>query len=303
MPNAIASPQRATYKDYLELTKPKVVLLMLLTAVVGMLLASPPDVLPIKALTLGLIGIGFSAGSAAIINHLVDKHIDTQMKRTQARPVATGRIEPKRALMFSFVLGLIGLGLLAVCFNPLSAWLTFISLVGYAVIYTIFLKHSTPQNIVIGGLAGAAPPLLGWVTVTGTLDANALLLVLIIFAWTPPHFWALAVYRFDDYKKAQVPMLPVTHGIKFTKLNIVLYTILMVISTVLPFVSGLCGWVYLISALILGVAFMAFSLITYQSDDKKYAFYTFLFSIFYLMGLFISLILDHYVLFWLEKFI
>lgn len=300
MAKVIAS-NTASFKDYLELTKPKVVLLMLQTAVVGMLLASPPNEPPWKALTLGLIGIAFAAGSAAIINHLVDKKIDLKMKRTQARPVATGKIEPSKALAFSFGLGLVGLSLLAIVFNPLSAWLTFFSLVGYAVVYTIFLKHSTPQNIVIGGLAGAAPPLLGWVTVTGTLDANALLLVLIIFAWTPPHFWALAVHRYDDYKNAKVPMLPVTHGIGFTKLNIVLYTILMVLSTLLPFVSGMCGWIYLISASILGAAFLVFSLVMYKSQNPKYALYTFLYSIFYLMALFVSLLLDHYVLFWLEN--
>lgn len=289
----------ATFKDYLELTKPKVVLLMLLTAVVGMLLASPPNVMPWKALSLGLIGIAFASGSAAIINHLVDKKIDLKMKRTQARPVATGKIEPAKALVFSLALGVIGLGLLAWLFNPLSAWLTFFSLVGYAIIYTMFLKHSTPQNIVIGGLAGAAPPLLGWVTVTGSLDSNALLLVLIIFAWTPPHFWALAVHRYEDYKNANVPMLPVTHGIPYTKLQIILYTILMIISTVLPFVSGMCGWVYLISACLLGAAFFGFSLAMYFSPNPKYALYTFLYSIFYLMALFVSLLLDHYALYWL----
>ncbi len=291
---------KASFRDYLELTKPKVVLLMLVTAMVGMLLASPPNILPTKALLLGTIGIAFAAGSAAIINHLVDKRIDTLMKRTQARPVATGRIQPFKAALFSMLLGVIGLGILHFFFNGLSAWLTFLSLVGYAGIYTLFLKHATPQNIVIGGLAGATPPLLGWVVVTGQLDANALLLVLIIFAWTPPHFWALSIYRLEDYKKAKIPMLPVTHGVAFTKLNIVLYTLLMIISTMLPFVSGLCGWIYLVPALILGLTFLGFSIALYRSSDPKIAFYTFLFSIFYLLGLFISLLLDHYVLFWLD---
>lgn len=300
MQQAINTTSKIAFRDYLELTKPKVVLLMLLTAVVGMLLASPPNVLPVKALTLGLIGIAFAAGSAAIINHLVDKNIDVLMRRTQYRPVATGRIDPIKALVFSFALGIIGLSILAVCFNPLCAWLTFLSLVGYAVIYTLYLKHATPQNIVIGGLAGAAPPLLGWVAVTGTLDPDALLLVLIIFAWTPPHFWALAVYRHEEYKKASVPMLPVTHGIPFTKLNILLYTFLMVLTTILPFLSGLCGWVYLVSALLLGITFIGFSILMYKSDNPRYALLTFFYSIFYLMGLFISLLLDHYVLYWLR---
>lgn len=290
---------RNSIYDYLELTKPKVVLLMLLTSAVGMLLASPPNNLPMKALLLGNLGIALAAGSAAIINHLVDRQIDQNMKRTQYRPIARGCISSTKALFFSFLLGVTGLGLLIVFINPLTAWLSLGTLLGYAVIYTLFLKHATPQNIVIGGLAGATPPLLGWVAVTGSIDPNALLLVLIIFAWTPPHFWALAVYRCEDYQKAKVPMLPVTHGIPFTKLSIVLYTVLLLISTLLPFLTGMSGWIYLISAICLGLIFFGYSLLMYASPNPKYALHTFLYSIFYLMGLFISLLLDHYVIFWL----
>lgn len=290
---------RSSIHDYLELTKPKVVLLMLLTSAVGMLLASAPNTLPVKALLIGNLGIALCAGSAAIINHLVDRQIDLRMKRTQQRPVAQGRVSSSKALSLSLILGLIGLTTLIVFINSLTAWLSLATLLGYAVIYTLFLKHATPQNIVIGGLAGAAPPLLGWTAVTGTIDPNALLLVLIIFAWTPPHFWALAVYRCEEYQKAKVPMLPVTHGIPFTKLSIVLYTVLLILCTLLPFLTGMSGWIYLISAVCLGLIFLGYAFKLFFSSSPKIALYTFLYSIFYLMGLFISLLLDHYVLFWL----
>ena len=290
---------RSSIQDYLELTKPKVVLLMLLTSAVGMLLDSPPNVLPVKALVLGNLGIALCAGSAAIINHLVDRQIDLRMKRTQQRPVAQGRVTSSKALGLSLLLGIMGLSILIVFINTLTAWLSLATLLGYAVIYTLFLKHATPQNIVIGGLAGAAPPLLGWTSVTGTIDPNALLLVLVIFAWTPPHFWALAVYRCEEYRNAKVPMLPVTHGIPFTKLSIVLYTVLLILCTLLPFLTGMSGWIYLISAVCLGLIFLGYAFKMYFDSSPKIALHTFLYSIFYLMGLFISLLLDHYVVFWL----
>ncbi len=287
-------------KDYLELTKPKVVLLMLLTSAVGMLLAANPNQPPWFALILGNIGIAMAAGSAAVVNHLVDQRIDTMMARTQKRPVAQGRITPFKASVFATLLGLVGLFLLYVLFSPLAAVLTLLTLMGYAVVYTMYLKHATPQNIVIGGLAGAAPPLLGWVCVTGTIEPCALLLVLIIYAWTPPHFWALAIFRHEDYAKAKVPMLPVTHGIPFTKLSIVLYTILMIGCTLLPFLIGATSWIYLFSAIALGALFMGFSIALYYSKDDKIALMTFIYSIFYLMALFVALLLDHYLTFYLK---
>jgi len=282
------------WRDYLELCKPRVVALMLLTVVVGMYLATPGWVsLPLLAWTLS--GIGLCAGSAAAINHLVDKRIDAIMLRTQKRPVAHGRIAVKQALMFATVLGLTGLAILICFVNSLTAVLTFVTIIGYAGIYTGYLKRATPQNIVIGGLAGAAPPLLGWTAITNQLDPQALLLVLIIFTWTPPHFWALAIYRFEDYKHAEIPMLPVTHGIGYTKLNVLLYTILLIVVSVLPFVVGMSGWYYLAGALILGARFLYWSLVLYHSNQPIVAMRTFRFSIIYLMMLFLILLLDHYL--------
>lgn len=292
------SLHKPLWQDYLELCKPKVVLLMMLTAWVGMIMASPPTLFPLKALTIGSLGIALTASSAAIINHIVERHIDCQMKRTQNRPIAMGRVSPKQAARFSLIMGALGLGILALYLNPLSAWLTFFTLIGYSVIYTLYLKRATPQNIVIGGLAGALPPLLGWTTVTNHIDPNSLLLVLIIFAWTPPHFWALAIHREQDYKKANLPMLPITHGIPFTKLCIVLYTLLMVLTTLLPFVFSMSGLFYLTAALLLGSRFLYYSIRLYYitgEQEKPYALKTFWFSIFYLMALFIALLLDHYL--------
>lgn len=283
------------WQDYWELTKPRVVALMILTAIVGMLLASSPDSFPWQAICFGTIGIACCAGSAAVINHLVERHIDVHMRRTQNRPIATGRVGPRQAMLFSFLLGGFGLAVLIFLVNATTAWLTFISLVGYALFYTIFLKRATPQNIVIGGAAGAAPPLLGWTAVTGQIDPFGLLLVLIIFTWTPPHFWALAIYRHEDYAKAQLPMLPVTHGIKFTKLCIVFYTILLIASTVLPYVTGMCGITYLICALGLGIGFLYYGFKLFWSDEPRVALNTFSYSIIYLMGLFIGFLLDHYL--------
>lgn len=279
---------------YLELCKPKVVLLMLLTAVVGMCLAEP-GLLPFKPLFWGLVGIAFCAGSAAAINHLVDRHIDAVMARTQKRPIAQGKIAPLKAFGFALMLGFLGMLILYTFVNQLTAILTFISLIGYAVIYTGYLKRATPQNIVIGGLAGAAPPLLGWTAITGQLSAEPLLLVLIIFTWTPPHFWALAIYRHQDYQSAQIPMLPVTHGIEFTKLNILLYTILLIVVTALPFAIGMCGMLYFISAMVLGARFLQWAIRLKRTTQNRVAMQTFRYSIVYLMALFIALLLDHYI--------
>lgn len=290
----IESP-RTVWRAYYELCKPRVVLLMLITTVIGMLLATP-GMMPWSILIFGNIGIGLTASAGAVINHLVDRHIDAAMRRTHKRPLPSGKISPQMALLFALTLAFVGLSLLVCFVNILTAFLTFLSLVGYALIYTVFLKRATPQNIVIGGLAGAAPPLLGWTAVTGHLDYGGLLLVLIIFAWTPPHFWALAIYRVEDYSKANIPMLPVTHGIAFTKLNIVLYTVLLTAITLLPFAVAMSGWIYLLSALILDGVFLYWAIKLKYSHDPKVAINTFRYSIIYLFALFIALLVDHYYL-------
>ena len=287
------TPHAMIWRDYLELCKPRVVALMLLTALVGMYLSSPGWI-SLPLIFNALLGIGLCAGSAAAINHLVDRHIDSVMARTRNRPVAQERISVSQALCFAFVLGCIGLAMLFFLVNGLTAALTFITLIGYAGIYTGYLKRATPQNIVIGGLAGAAPPLLGWTAVTNHLDPQALLLVLIIFTWTPPHFWALAIYRFEDYKNAKIPMLPVTHGIAFTKLQVLLYTILLTVVTVLPFVVGMSGWIYFIGTFILNGRFIYWGMRLYRSEKPSVAMQTFRFSISYLMLLFVVLLVDHY---------
>jgi len=283
----------ANWQDYIELCKPKVVMLMLLTALVGMYLAAPGWV-ALPLLTCTLAGIGLCAGSAATINHLVDRRIDAIMTRTRKRPIAHGRVSVYQALGFAVFLGIFGLFLLVYYVNFLTAFLTFITLIGYAGVYTGYLKRATPQNIVIGGLAGAAPPLLGWTAVTNQLDPQALLLVLIIYTWTPPHFWALAIYRYEEYKNAEIPMLPVTHGIDFTKLNVLLYTILLLIVTILPFIVGMSGWFYLIGAVLMGGRFLSWAVKLYCSQRPVVAMQTFRFSIIYLMVLFVFLLLDHY---------
>lgn len=283
-----------SWRDYLELCKPRVVALMLLTVLVGMFLATPGWV-PFVTVIAGLVGIGLCAGSAAAINHLVDKHIDAIMARTKKRPVARGQISVKNAIAFAVVLGVVGVCVLMFFVNSLTAALTFITLIGYAGIYTGYLKRATVQNIVIGGLAGAAPPLLGWTAVTNHLDPQAFLLVLIIFVWTPPHFWALSIYRFDDYRNAEIPMLPVIYGIPYTKLNVLLYTILLIIVSVLPFLVGMCGWFYLIGALLLGGRFMHWAVKLYRHEKAVIAMQTFRFSIVYLMLLFVFLLVDHYL--------
>lgn len=287
--------QRASWRDYYELCKPRVVMLMILTSLIGMFLAVP-GMVPIDVLIIGNLGIALCAGSAAAVNHLVDRHIDKKMARTFNRPVAKGRVEPRQAIVFAMIIGTIGMVLLVVFINTLTAVLTLASLLGYAVVYTLFLKRATPQNIVIGGIAGAAPPLLGWTAVTGEIHGHALLLVLIIFAWTPPHFWALAVHRKDEYAKADIPMLPVTHGVAYTKLHILLYTIIMILVTVLPYITGMFNWLYLLGALVLGAGFLYWSLAMIFSKSPSVGMDTFKYSIVYLMALFVVMLLDHYLL-------
>lgn len=282
------------WRDYLELTKPNVVALMILTTVVGMFLAVP-GMVPLDILIAGNVGIAFCAASAAVINHVVDKKIDVLMKRTENRPVAQGRLEDWQALMFSAVLGVVGLWVLIYFVNVLTAWLTLGSLIGYALIYTCFLKRATPQNIVIGGLAGAAPPLLGWTAVTNEIHGYALLLVLIIFAWTPPHFWALAIHRKDDYAKADIPMLPVTHGEKYTRLHILLYTIILLAVSLLPFATKMFGPLYLLGAVVLGLGFLYWAIVLVINKNDAAPMETFKYSIIYLMALFVIMLADHYI--------
>ena len=285
----------ARWPDFLELTKPRVVALMLITAVIGMCMAVPGFV-PWQPLVLGNIGIAFCAGAAAAINHVVDERIDQKMSRTTNRPVAQGRVSQTEAIAFAAVLACMGAALLAITINVLTAVLTVASLVGYAFIYTMFLKRATPQNIVIGGLAGAAPPLLGWTAVTGEIHAHGLLLVLIIFAWTPPHFWALAIHRKEEYAAVGIPMLPVTHGNRFTALHILLYTILMFLITLLPYITLLSGWIYAIAATLLGLRFLYWSIEILREKNPDAPMATFKFSITYLMVLFIAMLADHWIL-------
>ena len=287
--------QQALWRDYLELTKPKVVVLMLITSLVGMFLATRAGV-PWTVLIFGNLGIALCAGGAAAVNHVVDRRIDAVMARTHKRPLAEGRVSPVAALTFALVLTLGGQALLLAFTNPLTAWLTLASLLGYAVIYTGFLKRATPQNIVIGGLAGAAPPLLGWVAVTGHLSAEPLLLVLIIFAWTPPHFWALAIHRKEEYAKADIPMLPVTHGEHYTKVHILLYTCMMFAVTLLPYAIHMSGLLYLACAVALGARFLHWAWVLYRDSQPHAAINTFKYSIWYLFLLFIALLVDHYLL-------
>lgn len=291
-----AEQANATWREYFVLCKPRVVALMLQTAVVGMLLAVPArEALPVLKMCLACLGIAFASASAAVFNHVFDRHIDTKMYRTQRRPLPTGKIQPKQALLFSLALGVLGLGILFFWVNPLTAGLTFLTMFGYAIFYTAFLKYATPQNIVIGGISGAMPPLLGWASMTGTVEPQALLLVLIVFTWTPPHFWSLAIYRVQEYAKADIPMLPVTHGIAFTKLNILLYTLLLTVVTLLPFIIGMCGSLYFFGALTLNVFFLSYAIRLLFSKSNKIAIKSFRYSIIYLMFLFLFLLGDHYL--------
>ncbi len=280
-------------KNYLELCKPKVVVLIVFTAIVGMLLAVP-GMPPLPNLIFGTIGIALAAASAAAINHFIDQKADAEMVRTQNRPLPTGELYSANVLIFAGILGVTAMLVLVLLVNTLTAILTFLSLIGYAIIYTIYLKHMTPQNIVIGGAAGAAPPVLGWCAITNDVHPYALLLFLIIFVWTPPHFWALAVAKRDEYAKAGIPMLPVTHGLKFTRLQILLYTLLLFIITLLPYLTGMSSLIYLFSALILGLGFIYYAILMIRNKDNKTAMKTFFYSINYLMILFAALLIDHY---------
>ena len=287
--------EHASWRDYLELTKPRVVVLMLITSLVGMFLATRAGV-AWPVLVFGNLGIGLCAGAAAAVNHVVDRRIDSIMARTHKRPVTAGRLSPAAALSFALLLAVTGMALLLAFTNELAAWLTLVSLLGYAVLYTGFLKRATPQNIVIGGLAGAAPPLLGWVAVTGHVSAEPLLLVLIIFAWTPPHFWALAIHRKEEYAKADIPMLPVTHGEHYTKVHILLYTCMMFAVTLLPYAIHMSGLLYLVCAVALGARFLHWAWVLYRDSQPHAAINTFKYSIWYLFLLFIALLVDHYLL-------
>jgi len=282
------------WRDYLGVCKLKVVALIVFTALVGMFLAVP-GMVPWQPLVFGTLGIGLAAASAAAINHVVDQHVDVLMKRTAARPVASGNLTGRNCLVFALSIGALAMWILVEFVNTLTALLTFASLIGYAVVYTLYLKRATPQNIVIGGAAGAAPPVLGWTAVTGTVDPHALLLFLIIFVWTPPHFWALAIHRRNEYARADIPMLPVTHGVNFTQLQVLLYTILLVVVTVLPFVTHMSGLLYLAGALLLGAGFLYHAIALMRDNSDRQAMKTFGYSIIYLMALFAILLLDHYL--------
>ena len=286
---------RIPFADYFELTKPRVVALIVFTAVIGMFLAVP-GIPPWKALVFGNLGIWLAASSAAAINHLLDRRIDEKMARTSHRPLPSGSLTGRQVLVFALILGAVSMLLLVFLVNWLTAVLTFFSLIGYAVIYTVYLKHATPQNIVIGGAAGAAPPVLGWVAVTGEVHAFALLLFLIIFVWTPPHFWALAIFRREDYARAMVPMLPVTHGVEYTRQQILFYTILLVLVTLLPWFSGMSGVFYLGGVLVLDAVFLYYAIRLMKPPNEAYAMKVFGYSIWYLMVLFAFLLVDHWIM-------
>ena len=283
------------WRSYYELCKPKVVYLIVFTAFVGRLLASPSGLPPWEILLVGNIGIGLAAASGAALNHLIDQRIDALMHRTENRPLPSGRLDTMHVLGFALTIGFTGIAMLALFVNELTAFLTFIALIGYAVIYTVFLKRNTPQNIVLGGAAGAAPPLLGWAAVTGQVGTEALLLFLIIFVWTPPHFWALAIRRREEYAKAKIPMLPVTHGVPFTKEQILLYTLLLFTVSLMPAVIHMSGLIYLSGAVALGIGFIYYAFRLYRDDSDALAMKTFGYSIFYLSLLFAFLLADHYV--------
>jgi heme o synthase len=282
------------FSRYLQLTKPRIVALLVFCAVIGMFLAVP-GVPPWRALVFGTLGIWLASSSAAAFNQLIDQRIDKVMVRTSHRPLATGELNTKQVFVFALGLAIASMLVLVLLVNTLTALLTFAGLIGYAVIYTAFLKRATPQNIVIGGLAGAIPPVLGWTAVTGSLHPYALQLCLIIFVWTPPHFWALAIFRRDDYSRAQVPMLPVTHGVVFTRWHILFYTVLLVLVTLLPALTGMSGLIYLGGAAVLGVAFLYYAVRLLNPPDELYAMKVFNYSIVYLMALFAFLLADHWL--------
>ncbi|HEY6457872.1 MAG TPA: heme o synthase [Steroidobacteraceae bacterium] len=285
---------QAHWRLYLALTKPRVVALIVFTAIVGTLM-STPGLPPLSALLWGNLGIALASASAAAINHVLDRRIDAQMSRTRGRPLPTGGLTERQALIFAAVLGFVSMAVLGLLVNLLTAVLTFASLIGYAIIYTAWLKRATSQNIVIGGAAGAAPPVLGWTAVTGHVDADALLLFLIVFAWTPPHFWALAIARRDEYARAGIPMLPVTHGVAHTRLHVLLYTVLLVLVTLLPFMTRMSGLIYLVAALVLDAMFLYHALILKISARQELPMRVFRFSVNYLMWMFAALLVDHYL--------
>ena len=281
-------------RQFYALTKPRVTMLAVFCAVIGMFLATP-GMVPWRVLFAGTAGIALLAGAAFAINCLIEREIDAKMARTRARPLPRGELTPLQTVVFAGVIGGIGMFLLYRYVNALTLWLTFGTFVGYAIVYTVLLKPATPQNIVIGGLSGAMPPLLGWTAVTGEVAPEALLLVLIIYAWTPPHFWALALYRTEDFTRAGLPMLPVTHGQKFTRLHVLLYTLILIASTLLPFVYGMSGWIYLATVLVLDGMFLYYAVRIYTAYSDRLAQQTFRYSVVYLAGLFTALLLDHYV--------
>jgi protoheme IX farnesyltransferase len=287
------SETRSTFARYLALCKPKVVLLIVFTAIVGMFLAVPGWP-PLVEFVAGTVGIGLAASSAAAINHLLDQRIDAVMARTRNRPLPSGQLNVNQVLTFALVLAVLSMALLVGLVNMLTAVLTFFSLIGYAIVYTVWLKRATPQNIVIGGAAGAAPPVLGWAAVTGGVDHNALILFLIIYVWTPPHFWALAIHRRRDYAAVDIPMLPVTHGVRFTRWHIFFYTILLVIVTTLPFLTGMSGALYLAGVTVLNLGFLWYAFRLLRENDERLPMQTFGYSIIYLMVLFVFLLADHY---------
>jgi len=286
---------RAELSSFFALCKPRVTALIVFTAIIGMFLATP-GMVPLHILISATIGIAMASGAAAAFNHLVEQKIDAKMARTRGRPLPTGQINSKQTFIFATVVALIGLSILYFLVNPLTMWLTFATFIGYAVIYTIFLKPATPLNIVIGGLSGAMPPALGWAAVTGVVSAEAWILVLIIFAWTPPHFWALALYRREEYAKSGLPMLPVTHGEMYTRLHILLYTIILVAVTLIPFAMRMSGMIYLVSVLLLDAVFMMYAIKLYRQYSDALSKTTFKYSILYLMLLFFALVVDHYLL-------
>ncbi|WP_425443975.1 heme o synthase [Thioalkalivibrio denitrificans] len=290
---ALSKSRVDSWRRYYELSKPRVVALILFTALVGMLL-SVPGMVPWQTLVFGLLGIGLASASGAALNHVIDRRIDAVMDRTRNRPLPTGRVELRRALVFAIGIGVLAVTVLVVAVNVLTAVLTAFALIGYAVIYTVFLKRSTPQNIVWGGLAGAAPPLLGWTAVTGEIQVEPLLLVLLVFVWTPPHFWALAIKRREEYARAGIPMLPVTHGVAFTKLQVLLYTLMLLTVSLVPFIIHMTGVLYLVGALALGLGFVFHAYRLWRSSDDRYAMPTFGYSIFYLTAMFALLLVDHY---------
>ena len=290
----VAAPPEKKWRQFLDLTKPRVTLLAVFCAVIGMFLATPGMVEPVT-LFAGAAGIWILAGAAFAVNCLIEQRIDAQMARTRARPMARGELSTTQALVFAAVLGITGSALLFWLVNPLTMWLTMATFLGYAFIYTVMLKPTTPQNIVIGGLSGAMPPLLGWTAVTGEVAPQAVLLVLIIFVWTPPHFWALALYRVEDYKRSGLPMLPVTHGSEFTRLQILLYTVLLTATTALPYVIQMSGLLYLVVALALGAGFVWHAWKLYKDYSDTQARKTFGYSLWYLAALFAALLVDHYV--------